>query len=198
MFGRRIEQEGPQESVTYITDIPDMCLRLLAWRAGHLHETPEALSCASLLQPDRHDMKGEGGGGRDCETAQLQVGARIRHARILKGMRMRDLALAVGYDESMISKIEAGKVTRERAAGWPADHCPPPRRSAARRRGGGVRTGAAVAGSETAGFGVAARGTGQQRAGVGCGTGYARPRPTIWVGLTKRSATRSQMSVVTM
>ena len=55
-------------------------------------------------------MKSEGG-GRDTDAAHLQVGARIRHARILKGMRMRDLALAVGYDESMISKIEAGKVT---------------------------------------------------------------------------------------
>ena len=55
-------------------------------------------------------MKSEGG-GRDTDAAHLQVGARIRHARILKGMRMRDLALAVGCDESMISKIEAGKVT---------------------------------------------------------------------------------------
>ena len=41
----------------------------------------------------------------------LQVGARVRHARILNGMRMRDLADAVGCNESMISKIEAGKVT---------------------------------------------------------------------------------------
>ncbi len=51
------------------------------------------------------EMRDSGG------TAQLQVGARIRHARILKGMRMRDLAKEVGCDESMISKIEAGKVT---------------------------------------------------------------------------------------
>jgi transcriptional regulator with XRE-family HTH domain len=41
----------------------------------------------------------------------LQVGARVRHARILNGMRMRDLAESVGCNESMISKIEAGKVT---------------------------------------------------------------------------------------
>jgi transcriptional regulator with XRE-family HTH domain len=41
----------------------------------------------------------------------LQVGARVRHARILNGMRMRDLADSVGCNESMISKIEAGKVT---------------------------------------------------------------------------------------
>lgn len=47
---------------------------------------------------------------QDAGAAHLQVGARIRHARILKGMRMRDLAAAVGCDESMVSKIEAGKV----------------------------------------------------------------------------------------
>ena len=47
---------------------------------------------------------------RDREFQQLQVDARIRHARILKGMRMRDLAEAIGCDESMISKIETGKV----------------------------------------------------------------------------------------
>ena len=47
---------------------------------------------------------------QDAGATHLQVGARIRHARILKGMRMRDLAAAVGCDESMVSKIEAGKV----------------------------------------------------------------------------------------
>jgi transcriptional regulator with XRE-family HTH domain len=49
---------------------------------------------------------------RDAEGSldHLQLGGRTRHARILKGMRMRDLAQIVGCDESMISKIEAGKV----------------------------------------------------------------------------------------
>ena len=47
---------------------------------------------------------------QDGQIEQLQVGARIRHARVLKGMRMKDLADKVGYDESMVSKIEAGKV----------------------------------------------------------------------------------------
>src|SRR5690349_24831473 len=57
-------------------------------------------------------MRGDTAGrDKDTEAAPLQVGARIRHARILKGMRMRDLAQGVGCDESMISKIEAGKVT---------------------------------------------------------------------------------------
>ena len=41
------------------------------------------------------------------DIEQLQVGVRIRHARVLKGLRMRDLAERVGYDESMISKVEA-------------------------------------------------------------------------------------------
>lgn len=44
------------------------------------------------------------------ETEHLQIGIRIRRARLLKGLRMRDLAERVSCDESMISKIEAGKV----------------------------------------------------------------------------------------
>jgi len=44
-------------------------------------------------------------------TDAMQIAARVRHARILKGLRMKDLAERVGYNESMISKIESGKVT---------------------------------------------------------------------------------------
>jgi transcriptional regulator with XRE-family HTH domain len=44
------------------------------------------------------------------EKDKLQVGARLRHARLLQGMRIRDLADKVGCAESMISKIENGKV----------------------------------------------------------------------------------------
>jgi transcriptional regulator with XRE-family HTH domain len=44
------------------------------------------------------------------ENGTLRVGPRLRHARLLNGLRMRDLAQAAGCDESMISKIEAGKV----------------------------------------------------------------------------------------
>jgi transcriptional regulator with XRE-family HTH domain len=40
----------------------------------------------------------------------LQIGARVKHARMLAGKRMRDLALVVGCTESMISKIESGRV----------------------------------------------------------------------------------------
>ena len=41
---------------------------------------------------------------------QLQIGARLKHARLLEGIRIRELAERVGCAESMISKIENGKV----------------------------------------------------------------------------------------
>jgi transcriptional regulator with XRE-family HTH domain len=40
----------------------------------------------------------------------LQIGARVKHARILAGIRMRELAEKVGCTESLISKIESGRV----------------------------------------------------------------------------------------
>jgi transcriptional regulator with XRE-family HTH domain len=40
----------------------------------------------------------------------LQIGGRLRHARVLAGIRMRELASAVGCTESMVSKIENGHV----------------------------------------------------------------------------------------
>jgi transcriptional regulator with XRE-family HTH domain len=42
--------------------------------------------------------------------ADLQVGARLKHARLLAGVRMRELAAKVGCNESMISKIENARV----------------------------------------------------------------------------------------
>jgi transcriptional regulator with XRE-family HTH domain len=50
--------------------------------------------------------RGNGGGGADG----LQIGARVKHARQLAGIRMRELALKVGCTESMVSKIESGRV----------------------------------------------------------------------------------------
>jgi transcriptional regulator with XRE-family HTH domain len=44
------------------------------------------------------------------KSDDLQIGARVKHARILAGKRMRDLAHTVGCTESMISKIESGGV----------------------------------------------------------------------------------------
>jgi transcriptional regulator with XRE-family HTH domain len=40
----------------------------------------------------------------------LQIGGRLKHARLLAGVRMRELALKVGCTEGMISKIENGRV----------------------------------------------------------------------------------------
>ena len=40
----------------------------------------------------------------------LQIGGRLRHARLLSGILMRELAAKVGCTESMISKIESGHV----------------------------------------------------------------------------------------
>ena len=45
-----------------------------------------------------------------ARSDDLQIGARVKHARLLAGQRMRDLALKVGCTESMISKIESGRV----------------------------------------------------------------------------------------
>jgi transcriptional regulator with XRE-family HTH domain len=40
----------------------------------------------------------------------LQIGGRLKHARLLAGILMRELATKVGCTESMISKIESGRV----------------------------------------------------------------------------------------
>lgn len=43
-------------------------------------------------------------------SRDLQIGARVKHARILAGIRMRELAEKIGCAESSISKIESGRV----------------------------------------------------------------------------------------
>jgi transcriptional regulator with XRE-family HTH domain len=40
----------------------------------------------------------------------LQIGGRLKHARLLAGILMRELAMKVGCTESMVSKIESGRV----------------------------------------------------------------------------------------
>jgi transcriptional regulator with XRE-family HTH domain len=46
----------------------------------------------------------------DRTPIDLQVGARLKHARQLAGIRMRELAAKVGCTEGMISKIENARV----------------------------------------------------------------------------------------
>jgi len=43
-------------------------------------------------------------------ASDLQIGARLKHARVLAGVRMRELAEKVGCTEGMISKIENARV----------------------------------------------------------------------------------------
>ena len=43
-------------------------------------------------------------------AADLQIGVRLKHARLLAGVRMRELAQTVGCTEGMISKIENARV----------------------------------------------------------------------------------------
>lgn len=49
-------------------------------------------------------------GAAASRSNDLQIGARVKHARLLAGIRMRDLAQKVGCTESMVSKIESGRV----------------------------------------------------------------------------------------
>jgi transcriptional regulator with XRE-family HTH domain len=46
----------------------------------------------------------------ESSPVELQIGARLKHARLLAGVRMRELAAKVGCTEGMISKIENARV----------------------------------------------------------------------------------------
>jgi transcriptional regulator with XRE-family HTH domain len=56
---------------------------------------PKTLPIVELASTKRDDM---------------QIGGRLKHARLLAGIRMRELAEKVGCTESMISKLESGRV----------------------------------------------------------------------------------------
>jgi transcriptional regulator with XRE-family HTH domain len=51
-----------------------------------------------------------GAAAAGAKRNDLQIGGRLRHARLLAGVRMRELAHKVGCTESMVSKIENGHV----------------------------------------------------------------------------------------
>ena len=52
-------------------------------------------------------------GEAQAESAEfeLRLGLQLRHARLVKGLRLRDVAERSGYSESLISKIENNKAT---------------------------------------------------------------------------------------
>lgn len=56
--------------------------------------------------PDR-DHQAESAGGDHLE---IRVGLRIRHARLNRGLRLREMAEQVGCSESLLSKIENDKL----------------------------------------------------------------------------------------
>ena len=69
---------------------------------------------ALQTEPDRSESAGSDtdvdcGDGADS-PAKLNIGSRIYHARLLRELRMKDIAVAAGCSESLISKIESNKV----------------------------------------------------------------------------------------
>ncbi len=62
------------------------------------------------MSQEKIDTKKPASPKKEPQRDELQVGARLRHARLLEGIRIRELAERVGCAESMISKIENGKV----------------------------------------------------------------------------------------
>ena len=49
--------------------------------------------------------------GADAEAgAEIKIGGRLRHARLMKGMSLKDVAAGIGVSESFISKLENDKV----------------------------------------------------------------------------------------
>ena len=47
----------------------------------------------------------------DQDKFSTNIGVKVRHARMVKGMTLRELAMAAGCSESLVSKIENGKST---------------------------------------------------------------------------------------
>ncbi len=46
----------------------------------------------------------------DPTERQLRIGIKLKHARTVKGLRLKDLARLVGCSESMLSKVENDKI----------------------------------------------------------------------------------------
>src|SRR5712675_1701238 len=64
-----------------------------------------AKSRAAVVKSSVRDLAGQLAGG------ELRLGLQLRHARLVKGLRLRDVAERSGYSESLISKIEHNKAT---------------------------------------------------------------------------------------
>lgn len=66
------------------------------------------------MASDVHESVSEEHGGEEerleREATSLGIGARVRHARLMRGSRMKDLAEKANCSESLISKIENEKI----------------------------------------------------------------------------------------
>jgi transcriptional regulator with XRE-family HTH domain len=61
-------------------------------------------------RPARNEPRAEKTATEATEAERMQIGGRLKHARMLSGVLMRELAEKVDCTESMISKIESGRV----------------------------------------------------------------------------------------
>lgn len=52
----------------------------------------------------------KGNSAESLDLSRLAIGTRLRHARLTRGSRMKDVAEAAGCSESLVSKIENNKV----------------------------------------------------------------------------------------
>jgi transcriptional regulator with XRE-family HTH domain len=70
----------------------------------------KARSRPRLPTKSRRDSTRRSAMARDSAMASLRIAGRVRHARLSRGARMKDLADAAGCSESLISKIENNKI----------------------------------------------------------------------------------------
>lgn len=56
------------------------------------------------------EQRGADAPGGDGAGADIKIGGRLRHARLTKGMSLKDVAAGIGVSESFISKLENDKV----------------------------------------------------------------------------------------
>lgn len=62
-------------------------------------------------KPRRQSARGKDTAGTKPEALHnVRIGARLRHARLLKGMNLKEVAAGVGCSESFVSKLENDKV----------------------------------------------------------------------------------------
>jgi transcriptional regulator with XRE-family HTH domain len=51
----------------------------------------------------------DGSTKRSAALKELRIGVKLKHARMMRGMRLRDVAAKAGCSESLISKVENGR-----------------------------------------------------------------------------------------